>query len=555
MATSFFNSWDSNFELPQSNIKLPLYSPEWAENKDSFSRLKLSCLASYKHPCCEKYLNSIASVSNERRRQCQYSHPWVIHPFSATRFYWESFMTVIYALSFIIIPFMTSFIVFDFKVIRLDRVSPIFYLFFWVDISMNFITGVHGRDKKIIILDQREIIQKYISGFFSIDLLTSLPYDHITYYWRKLPGPKSSFFVALINVLPMLKLIRYVTFDNNVSQLFEISDFICRISKILLISVYLVYWFTCLCYLVPVLVVHFDQVFVKDCDCWLINIIDDDIPVRFKSSFFIILQNFMTTGIRAIEPEFTVHTIICTLLMILGRFFWVYIIVLFFQIYNDKNTSQSGYQETMSQILAYTRQKQMPHYMRKRIESYYSYRFKNSYFREKKILSNLSEILREEITIYSCRRLIENLILFRNLPKDVITSIVSRLKFEIYLPNDLIFKAGNYGDCMFFLSSGTVALFTPTGKEICHLTEVSYFGEVSLLVKDQRRIASVIAIEVCEVYRLDRRDFRKYVAIHNDLFQQIERMAMTRMEKAILIEEQYKRNPLKRNQRSICRLT
>lgn len=63
---------------------------------------------------------------------------------------------------------------------------------------------------------------------------------------------------------------------------------------------------------------------------------------------------------------------------------------MFLQIYNDKNTSQSGYQETMSQILAYTRQKQMPHYMRKRIESYYSYRFKNSYFREKKILSNLS---------------------------------------------------------------------------------------------------------------------------------------------------------------------
>lgn len=88
MATSFFNTWDSNFELPQSNIKLPLYSPEWAENGDSFSRLKLLCLASYKHPSCEKYLNSIASVSNERRRQCQYSHPWVIHPFSATRYFY-----------------------------------------------------------------------------------------------------------------------------------------------------------------------------------------------------------------------------------------------------------------------------------------------------------------------------------------------------------------------------------------------------------------------------------------------------------------------------------
>ncbi|XP_057338121.1 potassium/sodium hyperpolarization-activated cyclic nucleotide-gated channel 2-like [Microplitis mediator] len=462
-------------------------------------------------------------------------------------------MTFIYALSFIIIPFMTSFIVFDFEVIRLDRISFIFYLFFWIDISLNFITGVYCRDKKIIILDQRNIIQKYIRGYFFIDVITSLPYDHITYHWRQLPGPKTSYLTVILNILPIFKFIRYLTFDNYVSQLFEyfqIADFNCRIIKILLISAYLIYWFTCLCYLVPVLVMHFDQVSVYDCECWLINIINDDIPTRFKSSFFIILQNFMTTGIRAIEPEFTIHTIICTLLMILGRFFWIYVIIMFLQIYNDKNTSQSGYQDTMSQILAYTRQKQMPHYMRKRIESYYSYRFKNSYFREKKILSNLSEILREEITIYSCRRLIENSILFRNLPKDIITSIVSKLKFEIHLPNDLIFKAGNYGDCMFFLSSGTVALFTPTGKEICHLSEASYFGEVALLVQDQRRIASVIAIEVCEVYRLDRRDFRRYVAVHPELFEQIERVAMTRMEKAILIEEQNKRNPFKRNHRS-----
>jgi len=56
--------------------------------------------------------------------------------------------------------------------------------------------------------------------------------------------------------------------------------------------------------------------------------------------------------------------------------------------------------------------------------------------------------------------------IFKNLPKNVLQSIVKNLKFELYLPNEVIIKAGTQGDCMFFLSSGTVAVLTPTGKEV-----------------------------------------------------------------------------------------
>lgn len=87
MATSFYNTWDLNFESPEYNIKLPIFFPAWAETGGYFVKLKLSCLASYSHPNCEKYLNSIASVSKERRRQCQYSNPWIIHPFSVIRYF------------------------------------------------------------------------------------------------------------------------------------------------------------------------------------------------------------------------------------------------------------------------------------------------------------------------------------------------------------------------------------------------------------------------------------------------------------------------------------
>jgi len=84
-------------------------------------------------------------------------------------------------------------------------------------------------------------------------------------------------------------------------------------------------------------------------------------------------------------------------------------------------------------------------------------------------LDSTAEPLREEIAFQSCRQLIENVTIFKNLPKDVLQSIVKNLKFELYLPNDVIIKAGSQGDCMFFLSSGTVAVLTPTGKEVSSL--------------------------------------------------------------------------------------
>lgn len=83
--------------------------------------------------------------------------------------------------------------------------------------------------------------------------------------------------------------------------------------------------------------------------------------------------------------------------------------------------------------------------------------------------------------------------------------------------------------------------FTLCYFKICHLNDGAHFGEVALLVADQRRVASVVAIEVCEVYRLDRKDFRQCIDVHSELFAEIERIATERIERTIRIEEQHKR--------------
>ena len=62
------------------------------------------------------------------------------------------------------------------------------------------------------------------------------------------------------------------------------------------------------------------------------------------------------------------------------------------QMVSDRKASESKYEQNINQLLAYSRQKQLPQNISKRLLKFYHYRFKNHYFREKKILSNLSSI-------------------------------------------------------------------------------------------------------------------------------------------------------------------
>lgn len=55
-----------------------------------------------------------------------------------------------------------------------------------------------------------------------------------------------------------------------------------------------------------------------------------------------------------------------------------------------------------------------------------------------------------------------------------------------------IVKAGSIGDCMFFVASGTVCVTTTNGKELCHLEDGDFFGEVALILKNSKVIIRIL---------------------------------------------------------------
>lgn len=56
------------------------------------------------------------------------------------------------------------------------------------------------------------------------DTLSSFPYDYITLRWRRLPGNNPHYIVTLINIMPLMKLTRYYTFNSNIYYLFTVNS-------------------------------------------------------------------------------------------------------------------------------------------------------------------------------------------------------------------------------------------------------------------------------------------------------------------------------------------
>ena len=65
-----------------------------------------------------------------------------------------------------------------------------------------------------------------------------------------------------------------------------------------------------------------------------------------------------------------------------------------------------------------------------------------------------------------------------NASDSFISTIITKLHFEVYLPGDYIVRHGTLGHHMYFVQEGSVDVITREGTTVTSLAEGSYFGGV-----------------------------------------------------------------------------
>ncbi len=78
--------------------------------------------------------------------------------------------------------------------------------------------------------------------------------------------------------------------------------------------------------------------------------------------------------------------------------------------------------------------------------------------------------------MHNCQNLVKIVPFFQDASEAFINCVVTRLKFEVFLPGDYIIRQGTFGSKMYFIQQGTVNILLPNKRITATLSDGSYFG-------------------------------------------------------------------------------
>nr|XP_046912889.1 potassium/sodium hyperpolarization-activated cyclic nucleotide-gated channel 1-like [Dermatophagoides farinae] len=514
-----------------------------------------------------KLFGSKKALMNERMRQKE-SGLFIIHPCSTFRFYWDLCMLLLLVANLIVLPVTISFFKDDLSTrwIAFNILSDTIFL---LDILVNFRTGIMNPDlPEQVILDPKQIAHGYIRSWFFLDLISSIPLDYLylvfnqdfddnyqASIWqagRALRILRILKMLSLLRLLRLSRLVRYVSqweevYMSNLANMTMSKDqkcFFINLSKIpgykkflnmasvfmkifnLICMMLLIgHWSGCLQFLVPML-----QGFPTNSWVAINELQDADWFDQYSWSLFKAMSHMLCIGYGRFPPQSMTDMWLTLLSMISGATCYALFLGHTTNLIQSLDSSRRQYREKLKQVEEYMAYRKLPRDLRVRIGDYFEHRYQGKFFNEDTILDELSERLREDVINYNCRALVASVPFFANADTDFVNSIVTRLKYEVFQPGDIIIKEGTIGNKMYFIQEGIVDIVMITGEVATSLSDGSYFGEICLLT-NTRRVASVRAETYCNLFSLSVEHFNAVLDMYPLMRRTMESIAAERLNK------------------------
>ncbi|XP_026321096.1 potassium/sodium hyperpolarization-activated cyclic nucleotide-gated channel 2 isoform X11 [Hyposmocoma kahamanoa] len=486
-------------------------APPAPDAKQGFLRNQLQALFQpTDNKLAMKLFGSKKALMKERIRQKAAGH-WVIHPCSSFRFYWDLCMLLLLVANLIILPVAISFFNDDLSTrwIAFNCLSDTIFL---IDIVVNFRTGIMQQDNaEQVILDPKLIAKHYLRTWFFLDLISSIPLDYIFLIFNQVNDFSESFqilhagralrilrlakLLSLVRLLRLSRLVRYVSQWEEVYFLNMASVFM-RIFNLICMMLLIGHWSGCLQFLVPML-----QGFPPN--SWVaINELQEAFWLeQYSWALFKAMSHMLCIGYGRFPPQSLTDMWLTMLSMISGATCYALFLGHATNLIQSLDSSRRQYREKVKQVEEYMAYRKLPREMRQRITEYFEHRYQGKFFDEEVILGELSEKLREDVINYNCRSLVASVPFFANADSNFVSDVVTKLRYEVFQPGDIIIKEGTIGNKMYFIQEGIVDIVMANGEVATSLSDGSYFGEICLLT-NARRVASVRAETYCNLFSL-----------------------------------------------------
>ncbi|KAG8144953.1 hypothetical protein E2320_013348, partial [Naja naja] len=278
---------------------------------------------------------------------------------------------------------------------------------------------------------------------------------------------------------------------------YDLASAVVRIVNLIGMMLLLCHWDGCLQFLVPML-----QEFPGDCWVSLNRMVNDSWGKQYSYALFKAMSHMLCIGYGQQAPVGMSDVWLTMLSMIVGATCYAMFIGHATALIQSLDSSRRQYQEKYKQVEQYMSFHKLPAEMRQRIHDYYEHRYQGK------------------------MKLVASMPLFANADPNFVTSMLTKLRFEVFQPGDYIIREGTIGKKMYFIQHGVVSVLTKGNKET-KLADGSYFGEICLLTRG-RRTASVRADTYCRLYSLSVDNFNEVLEEYPMMRRAFETVALDR---------------------------
>ncbi|EQC37514.1 hypothetical protein SDRG_05117, partial [Saprolegnia diclina VS20] len=426
-------------------------------------------------------------------------HRWVLHPHGKIRLRWDVVCIVLIFYNAFVVPFQVTF---ETNMPESDNealIDKVLDVFFAIDIVSNFFTAVELKNK--VHFDRSVIVCDYLKSWFIVDAVSSFPFSAVI----SDADPVLSKALKLFRLLRLLRLFRMLRILNRLQHALLIRSTISSLFRYCLTVLFISHWFACIFFWVS-----FQDSYYSDppVNTWLKakDLLHMTIWDQYIAALYWAIMTLATVGygdVSGISPNERCFAIFA---MFAGAGIFAYGITNIVSLVSSLTAHETAFREKMDEINEYMAARDLPRHLRDEIRDFFQNARKskeNDMQQEQELLNELSAMLRSKIALAINDHFLWKFPFFKGSDPNFIMDLALSMRMICFAPFEDVCVEGELGHEMFFIFRGAVEVIKDS-MQLTVLGENQYFGEMAILNRDCKRMATVRTLCFCELRMLSR---------------------------------------------------
>ena len=412
---------------------------------------------------------------------------------------WDLLMVTLLLFTAAVTPFEVAFLVSN-GVDALFVINRMVDLGFIADMGVNFFLGYYDAAEARMIWNHNRIVKRYLSGWFSIDLVSILPFDTVSVAMGDSAAGAGLSELKILRVIRLLRLIKLARIFKSVRIFTRImaqsglSFSTWALIKFLVGVIVIMHWTACVWGITPTL--------SDDTNNWLrmTGMVQAGPWAKYVAAFEF-AEMAMVMGYGDFTPANTAERLIALILMFICGCIYAYVIGAICGVVSDMDPATREYQQNVDLLNDYMNEIKVPKAMRTRLREYFTHCktiFRTKYYHE--VLDNMSPALQGEVARHSHSSWLYKIPFFMANNEDERDRFVICIALDLvpraFAPNEMVYREGDVSAAMYIVIRGMCAML---GRVI---TGGKFFGEDMIMAG--RRYADCRALTYLDVYELEK---------------------------------------------------